>query len=230
MATPNITLTGNLKDIFGAAATDGHVLFQLCNYGSYLPRVLGTAVLAPTAPDKVAVDGSGHFSKTLWGNDQISPAGTYYTIQILDGEGNIIQTGAYEFSGAPATYDLSALTPIGPTPTPPSPPTPVPSALLYTHVTFDAAAVFDAQETEGIITFKMDLTADLTAPTLVNLIPGQFINFTFQQDGVGGHTVTWPANVFGGGIVDNRANKRTSQLFYVDGDGNAYALGIQTVN
>jgi len=42
----------------------------------------------------------------LWGNDQITPAGTFYSIEILDGDDNVVQCGAYIFTGS-GVVDLS---------------------------------------------------------------------------------------------------------------------------
>ena len=42
----------------------------------------------------------------LWGNDVITPAGTYYAISILDTQKNVVQSGIYQFTGT-QTIDLS---------------------------------------------------------------------------------------------------------------------------
>jgi hypothetical protein len=109
-ATPNITLTATLDDILGAAAgstaNPAKLRIALCGYGPVLPRIAGTAMLARIGPFDLQAASSSPISTPLWGNDQITPAGTYYTIEVLDGLGNIVQAGAYQFTGA-GTIDLS---------------------------------------------------------------------------------------------------------------------------
>jgi hypothetical protein len=109
MATPNITLTATLDDLTGAAAgstaNPAKLRITLCGYGLTLPVITGTTTLAKVGPMSVYSTGSP-ISTQLWGNDQITPANTYYSIEILDGEDNVVQCGAYVFTGT-ATIDLS---------------------------------------------------------------------------------------------------------------------------
>jgi hypothetical protein len=107
--TPQITLTAKLDDLAGAvagsAANPAKLLIALCGFGLSLPRIVGTANLAKIGPYQLPDTGAG-ISVLLWGNDVISPADTFYTITVLDGEGNVVQCGAYRFTGA-ETIDLS---------------------------------------------------------------------------------------------------------------------------
>lgn len=115
-ATPNITLTATLDDLSGnAVGTLGDpakIVITLCGFGPALPRIAGTAMLAKPGPFVTEYLGSAASIK-LWGNDQISPSGTFYTIEILDGDDNVVQCGAYQFTGS-GTIDLSNATQIVP--------------------------------------------------------------------------------------------------------------------
>jgi len=117
-ATPNITLTATLDDLTGAAAgstaNPAKLRIALCGYGPVLPRIAGTTMLAKTGPFAVYSTGAA-ISTLIWGNDQITPAGTYYSIEVLDGEDNVVQCGAYTLTGG-GTQDLSSLTPVTPQP------------------------------------------------------------------------------------------------------------------
>jgi len=73
--------------------------------------------------------------------------------------------------------------------------------------------------------FYMLLTGNVTAPTVIHATPGLPIEFQFQQDGVGGRTVAWPANVLGGGSVWPTANQYGIQRFRVCPDNNLRAVG-----
>ncbi|MGA9668394.1 MAG: hypothetical protein WBQ94_04255 [Terracidiphilus sp.] len=109
--SPNITLTATLEDLTGAAAgstaSPAKLRITLCGFGPVLPEIAGTAMLARVGPFSIFSTG-GAISTALWGNDQISPSGTYYSIEILDGEDNVVQCGAYVFTGpGGTTIDLS---------------------------------------------------------------------------------------------------------------------------
>ena len=110
MATPNITLTATLDDLVGnpagSTANPAKLRIALCGYGPVLPHIVGTANLARPGPYSFFDTGTG-ISTKLWGNDQITPAGTLYEIAVLDGNDNVVQCGAYRFIGGPLTVDLS---------------------------------------------------------------------------------------------------------------------------
>lgn len=114
MASPGITLNATLQDVTGAltgsAQNPSKIAIALCGYGPFLPRIAGTSMLARVGPIYIE-SSNGNFTTLLWGNDVITPAGTYYTISLLDGQGNVVQTGAYQFTGT-GTYDLSSFPPI----------------------------------------------------------------------------------------------------------------------
>lgn len=68
------------------------------------------------------------------------------------------------------------------------------------------------------------LTGD-AAPTVTNTgTPyGKLIVIEIIQDNVGGHNWTWPGNVFGGGVISKTANKKSFQMFILNG-GNLFAI------
>lgn len=118
--TPQITLTATLQDLTGTlvatTANPAKLRIALCGYGAQLPCVAGTAVIAKPGPfDIISTDGA--ISTLIWGNDVIAPAGTFYSITVLDGDDNVLQCGAYQFTGS-GTIDLSSAPQI----VPPAPP------------------------------------------------------------------------------------------------------------
>lgn len=112
-----ITLTATLQDFTGApigsvaGAGPSKLCIMLCAFGNQLPRILGTSLIGRPGP--IYFDStSGSFSVSLYGNDVISPVNqTYYAISLLDPQGNVVQTGAYQLTGS-GTFDLSNLTPM----------------------------------------------------------------------------------------------------------------------
>lgn len=119
--TPDVTLTFTLLDYqgneLGTATQPAWLRIALCNYGSNLPRVSGAGIIGEVSSWFVDIPYFGtEDSIELWGNDQITPAGTYYTVSVLDTNKNVVQTQIYVFDAG--TYDLSSATPVNP-PNPP---------------------------------------------------------------------------------------------------------------
>lgn len=118
-ATPLVTLTATLDDLTGAPAGSiaaaAKLRIALCGFGPYLPKIIGTAMIAKAGPFGFLSTGNP-LSLALWANDQIFPANTFYSIEILDGEDNVIQCGAYQFlaGGSALNIDLSNATQIVP--------------------------------------------------------------------------------------------------------------------
>lgn len=104
-ATPGITLTASLQDVSGNAVANGILRITLCGYGQVLPHVSGTSMIAAVDAIERLATGSTTNIK-LWGNDQISPPGTFYAISLEDAHRNIVQSGNYVFTGV-ETIDLS---------------------------------------------------------------------------------------------------------------------------
>ena len=113
--TPQITIAGNTADLFGAEQS-GTLVVQLCNFGSQIPRVSGTALIAQTSPLPIQIT-AGAYNFKLWGNDVITPSDTFYTIRAVDANGNTVQINAYQFTGT-ETIDLSSANPYNPPPYP----------------------------------------------------------------------------------------------------------------
>ncbi|HEY2351084.1 MAG TPA: hypothetical protein VGH83_01155 [Candidatus Acidoferrum sp.] len=105
--TPAITLTANLESILGGVATAGYLRITLCGFGPAMPSVPGVGMLADAGiPKQLGPQGGAPLSQLLWGNDVISPSGTFYEIAVLDINENAVQCGNYQFSGSGA-IDLS---------------------------------------------------------------------------------------------------------------------------
>jgi hypothetical protein len=109
MPSPAITVVGTLTDLTGAANA-GSVVFRLVNYGNLAPVISGTSILAQVVNTATA-NGSGAFTITLWGNDAISPSGTYYEVSFLNAASGETVTVAYRFTGS-GSFDISSLSPL----------------------------------------------------------------------------------------------------------------------
>lgn len=127
MPTPQITITGNLENLLGQLDNGGSVVFTLVGYGpSDVPRVATAGVIV--LPTVTALAPAGSFSVTLWGNDVITPANTFYQVDFFADTGAKLQTVLYQFTGS-GSLDLSNVAPLNTLPTP-SPITAPPNAVL----------------------------------------------------------------------------------------------------
>lgn len=214
--TPNTTLTADLQSILGAGAGDGGASLDitLCGFGPFMPSVSSVGVLADAGtPMNVAQVGNTPISQLLWGNDQITPGNTFYSIAVKGPNGNVVQCGNYQFI-APliGNQDLSTLQPNFPQSYPPR-------FLGYVPMPFSATPIFSGAL--GNV-FDITLTGNVTASTLTAVAPGGLILFFIQQDATGNWTFTWPANVKNPPVVDNAPGSTTTAGFIMRNDGNAY--------
>lgn len=253
--TPQITLTCNLLDYSGAqigsASSPAYLRIALCGFGGALPCVSGSGMIGKTVSWAADLAYTGaQISVPLWGNDVITPAGTYYMIAVLDANKNVIQAACYQFTGT-ATLDLSQQSPY-------LPPTPIPAAQIpvlqnpsgaqtiggpitingnltvngaitnggMQVVTFSATPVFNAA---AAASFKMTLTGNVTSSTLSGAFAGQIVIFEIVQDGSGNHTFAWPANVHNADSIVPTAGAICVQAFEFDGSY-FYPVGPMTVN
>jgi hypothetical protein len=74
--------------------------------------------------------------------------------------------------------------------------------------------------------FELTLTGNATSNplTATGVTPPGIITFEITQDGSGGHTFAWPANVIGGVTISSAASTTTQQTFIWNGS-NAIAVG-----
>lgn len=103
----------------------------------------------------------------------------------------------------------------------------IPAALLpglaIVPVAFSTTPVFNASLGSQ---FKITLTGNVASSTFANGSLGPTVQtFRIVQDGTGGRTFVWPANVRNAGVVNPGANSRSVQLFALDTDGSLDALG-----
>lgn len=236
------TVTGNIKSLTGGALANGTIVFTLTSYpAGSLPRVLGSNSLFPTSVT-VTTDGSGNFSVVIPGNDTIDPASTQYNVTII-GSQNQIGPVTFSLIGSSANLNSAPATlPFTPA---------IPSTILNQNntwtgnqvfqalvtfsgglsvgrivttpltVTFSATPTFDCSQAS---IFIITLTGNVTSSTLANALAGQLIIFKIIQDGAGGHTFAWPANVKGGSVpINTTASASNVQMFFFDG-ANAVAV------
>ena len=102
-------VTGIIGDAGGNQALKGTVVFNIIPQStSNMYRVVGTSVIAPTTvtcPILPSSPGTPNVNCTVWGNDNITPAGTVYQVVFKpNGVQTQVWQGIYIFG---PTYDLS---------------------------------------------------------------------------------------------------------------------------
>src|SRR5208337_890227 len=210
--TPQITLTATLLDYSGApigsALLPAYVRIALCGFGQTLPCISGTGMVGKIAswPTDIPYVGAA-ISVPLWGNDVITPIGTYYSIAVLDANKNVIQSGIYQFTGT-HTIDLSnAVQIVQPASS---------GSSFYVGVPFSATPVFVG--TGALLTtFEITLTGNMSASSITGLALGQLVSFIIHQDAIGGRTFVFPPAVVNGGSIKPAPNGTSSQLFAFNG-------------
>lgn len=231
---PGITLVFDLMDYSGAeigsATQPAYLRIVLAGFGAVLPRVDGTAMIGKVVswPGDIPYLGAGPQQVNLWGNDVITPLGTYYCISVLDDKKNVIQSGEYQFTGR-QFIDLSQVVPMAPSPGW------VNTAGIIT-VNFQPNLILPGTGSQMSI-YEVTLTGDVTSNTFASLTPGIII-FEIHQDSVGNHNWIWPAIVQGGEQISLAPFSVSTQQFLYDGvavralggGGGSGGGGIQSIN
>jgi len=205
MATISGTLTGVIED----APEEGSVVIALCGYGPQVPRVQGSSLMARVTSLQIDADPDGSFEAEVAGNDQIQPAGTYYTITVLDANGDVVQVNAYVFLGN-NDYDLDATEPFDPSqPMPPLPPLII-NQLLIVSPPFSPTPNFPGDQYTA---WGFNLTGDVTSSTMSGIVQGNLYTFLITQGSPGGWKFTWPPMCLNATPVDPTPSSMTVQTF-----------------
>ena len=216
------SLTGTVFDASNNPAVDGFVRFTI---QPLLPNVVyrdaGTGIIIRTS-STCNIQSNGTILDTdnttpcqMFDNDTITPANSFYKIELAPG-GVVSDTFFAFITGA--TADLSTL--LLATPSSAVPPPSFSVVLLPTisgdlnvtgDVTVDGDVSVGSQFIETIVgvassatptfdanlgsIFTNTLTANVTSSSITNAVLGQIITIYIVQDGTGGRTFAWPANV-----------------------------------
>jgi len=222
MVTP-VTITGTISAAANDAQVQGSVDVMLCGYGSQVPRVNGQSLVGRITTENILADEDGNFEVQVAGNDQISPAGTFYTITIRDENGDIAQVNAYRFLSTPPTYDLNLMEPYDPNQPPPPLPPLITNLLQIVAPANDM--VFDGSNYQS---FQTTLPGTASQPVFQDMVPGNLYTFIIIQDAIGGHDLVWASNVHNATAVNPAPNGRTIQTFVAESDGSLWAISAGT--
>jgi hypothetical protein len=201
------TITGTLETILNMQPNLGSIEVALCGYGSQVPRINARALGARITDDQVSVNSDGTFQFHVVGNDEIVPAGTFYTITVKDENGDIAQVNAYRFFSAIPDYDLNLIDSYDPTQPPPPIPPVITDMLLI--VPFGTTPEFPG---DVYTSWQITLEGDAW-PSFTNILNGNLYTIIVIQDSNGEHSFHWPANVFNMTAVNPEPDGMTIQTF-----------------
>ena len=103
-------------------------------------------------------------------------------------------------------------------------------SLVYDQVntvSFSTTPIFDCSKGN---TQTITLMGSVTSSLAINIPTGKPITFVVIQDGGGGYTFVWPANIFGVMTIGSSGNAVSVQTFISVDGVNLYATGIGVVN
>lgn len=206
------TITGHVgppvdSPVPGGTPVDATLDVALCGYGSQIPRSPDFALMGRLTEQNIPVDADGEFTFTVVPNDEIQPAGTYYTVTLKDANGDIAQVNAYMFLGD-NDYDLDDVDPFDPSqPMPPLPPLIINQLLI---VPWSPTPNFPGDQ---YLTWAINLTGDVTSSTVSGLVAGNLYTMMILQDSIGGHQFTWAPQFLNATPVNPKPNGITIQTF-----------------
>jgi hypothetical protein len=219
------TVTGQLSAAGNNGAVAGSVDVMLCGYGSQVPRVVGQSLVAEIETMTIQAGADGRFSFTCAANDQISPAGTFYTVRVRDANGDTAQINAYRFNATPAAYDLNTLAPIDPN----IPPAPLPPPAPYNNWLWVMGnpPQFDGSQYTTLGYQLPDNDSEvITPPAMTGIIPGNLYTFFIAQNAQGIGQFHWPPNIHNGTDIPFGALFGVTQTFVATAAADAlYAIG-----
>lgn len=209
---------GQFLDSSNNPIANGTLILQL----STSATIIATGGPAP-ASYSFALDANGVIigEASVWGNGELSPAGTYYVATVKDSGGSVVW-GPTNWAVGPATLYSGQLYPNVTV----LPPYTLSGPIIFepVSVTYSTTPVFNAALGNA---FKITLTGNVVSSTLIGAVAGQILIFEIIEDGTGAHTFAWPSNVQGGMAINTAASRTNVQCFYFDGT-NAIALAPGT--
>jgi len=230
--TPALKLTVTLQDIGGVAVDKGSVIITLCAFGPTLPFIAGTSMLAKVGPVKyVLQNGNAGGGIPLYGNDQISPPGTYYSISVVDDKQNVVQCGIYQFTGA-GTIDLSNVPQITPGPgggvIPPLQYVTQDLFAISSTVSVQTPSTLDAIATA--MSWSVNRPIPPMSPTAQQFLAPPGYSYTLSRSAYSGVLI----GLYYNGILQlpsihyTLTNRTIGLMFYTNSGDNLYALYVAT--
>lgn len=213
---------GNFQLGGGGPVANGSVVLTLSNPSATIIATGGAA----TAQYIINLDANGNIPNgtQVYGNNELTPAGTFYTAQVFTGA-----NGTGTQVGQNATWIVGPSAPYAGTLYPNVlvlPPVSFTGVVTFPSVTVTFSATPNFNAALGS-TFKITLTGNVTSSTLTGALTDQILIFEITQDGTGGRTFVWPANVKNPGTIDTSAGVKNIQMFRYDGS-NAWPIADLT--
>lgn len=171
----------------------------------------GPGYVVSAIPVTFRFDGNGNLlgSCKIWSNFELSGSTFYYVTFYDQNNARIGNPATWQFTqAAGSTVDIGTMVNI--TPGGPAVSFPFGEQLQASS----AAMSFSASSFNQ---FRTNMTSNVASSSMVGGVKGTTYVFYFVQDGTGGHTFSWPANVIDAQAIDTTANAVSEQAFFFDG-------------
>ena len=104
-----VTVSGHVTLPSGTTPSNAKICFSLQNFKPNVPRVVGAGIIVQTASWCINPAANGSYSASLWGNDVISPPGTYWRVDFLL---NGVQQSSASYTINSSCTNLDTCTPL----------------------------------------------------------------------------------------------------------------------
>src|ERR1051326_255142 len=200
-------INGNVQSAGNVLNANGSIVFQLTQDAR---TVAGPGYVVAAIPVTFRFDSNGNLlgSCKIWSNAELQPQ-TQYNVTFYDQNNARLSSALWQFDqAAGSTVDIGTMTTI----------TQGGASVSFPFgqqsQTSPAAMSFSASSFNQFLT---NMTTNVSSSSMVGGIPGAHYVFIFVQDGTGGHTFSWPANVIDPEAIDTAPNAVCEQTFYFDG-------------
>lgn len=201
-------INGNTQSASGVSLANGSIVLQLT---ADARLVSGPGYVVGNIPITFRFDSSGNLlgSCKIWSNAELQPQ-TQYVAQFCDqNNARIGNPSLWQFDQAAGSIvDIGTMTSI----TQGAPAVSFPFG--QQSQTSVASMSFSASSYNQFLT---TMTTNVSSSAMVGGVAGAYYTFIFKQDGTGGHTFSWPANVIHPEPIDTNANSTCEQTFCFDG-------------
>ena len=114
MSAKNIIIGGGFQDILGTPLANGYLLFELSASAAVntTTRIVRGATVKINLDSDGNVAGSGPTVQSIWPNDVMTPATTFYLVSAYSSVGQLVWgPNAQQVLSTPSPFDIGAWTP-----------------------------------------------------------------------------------------------------------------------
>jgi hypothetical protein len=200
-------INGNIQSAGAVLNANGSMVFQLTQDAR---TIAAPGYVVAAIPVTFRFDANGNLlgSCRIWSNAELQPQ-TQYSVTFYDKNNSRLGSALWQFDqAAGSTVDIGTMTSITQGGASVSFPFGQQSQTSAATMSFSASSFTQ---------FLNTMISNVSSSSMLGGIAGAYYTFIFAQDGTGGHTFTWPANVIDPQAIDTAPNAVCQQAFCFDG-------------